>query len=272
MHPSGTTEESISAQFVAARLAGRGLAAYPGQQPVSLAQAYEIQDASIARISDAVAGWKVGRIFPPMSLEFGADRLAGPIFSRSIQLSERSQTDGQPCVGRTFTDGFGAAEAEFLFRVAHSPNAGQLQFSLDEAAAHIDRVYMGIEIASSPLPSINDLGPAVTVSDFGNNNGLIIGPEVADWRSSGFADWPVKLLVDNDCAGAGAAAAFPDGPIGSVRFLLELLAARGIALPAGSWISTGAITGVHPVRAGQTVEALFAGKFSIGCVIGAVLG
>lgn len=261
------TDEDTAAQFVSARLAGRGIAAYPGRLPASLAQAYAIQDAGIARTADTVGGWKVGRIFPPMSLEFGADRLAGPIFTRAIQHANSSQMESGICVGRTFADGFGAAEAEFLLHVAMPPPVGQMRFSLDEAADIIDRVHVGIEIASSPLPSINDLGPAVTASDFGNNNGLIVGSEIPDWRASDFCNWPVKLLVDNACVGEGSAAAFPDGAIGSVRFLLELLARRGIGLPAGSWISSGAITGVHPVGAGQTVEALFAGQYSTRCVI-----
>src|SRR3546814_7772641 len=65
-----------------------------------------------------------------------------------------------------------------------------------EATAHIDMVHLGIEIASSPLPTINDLGPTVTISDFGNNNGLVIGPAIADWRGADIADWPVSLLIN----------------------------------------------------------------------------
>lgn len=272
MPPSVISDDDIASQFVSARLAGQGLAAYPGQPPESLEQAYKIQDAGISRMPDTVGGWKVGRVFPPASLEFGADRLAGPIFSRSIQFAAGNQSTGTGCVGRTYLSGFGAAEAEYLLHVGTMPKQGQRNFSLEEAAAIIDRVYVGIEIASSPLPTINDLGPAVTVSDFGNNNGLVIGPEIPDWRESGFADWPVKLFIDQACVGQGMATSFPDGPLGSVRFLLELLGRRGIVLPTGSWISSGAITGVHPVRKGQAVEAHFADRYITGCLIGSVAG
>src|SRR3546814_5616235 len=91
-----------------------------------------------------------------------------------------------------FADGFAAAEAEFLLRVGTPPPADQKRFTTEEATAHIDMVHLGIEIASSPLPTINDLGPTVTISDFGNNNGLVIGPAIADWRGADIADWPVR--------------------------------------------------------------------------------
>ena len=66
---------------------------------------------------------------------------------------------------------------------------------LAEAADLIGAVHAGIEVASSPLGRINELGPIAVISDFGNNNGLVIGPEIAGWRTSGFEDWEV---VDDD--------------------------------------------------------------------------
>ena len=60
-----------------------------------------------------------------------------------------------------------------------------------------------------------------------------------------------------------------DGAIGAVRFLLELLGGRGIAMPAGTWITTGAITGVHMVVPGQRVKARFGQSHTIGCRIAA---
>src|SRR3546814_1847543 len=78
-------------------------------------------------------------------------------------------------------------------RVGTPPPADQKRFTTEEATAHIDMVHLGIEIASSPLPTINDLGPTVTISDFGNNNGLVIGPAIADWRGADIAYSPVSL-------------------------------------------------------------------------------
>ncbi len=263
MHPADFAEQDIAARFVAARRAGASLAAFPGSIPATLADAYRVQDAGIARVNDSVGGWKVGRILPPQSTQFGADRLAGPIFSRSIQHAAA----GLSSTGSIYAGGFGAAEAELLLRLGRAPAPGQSKFTLEEAAALIDAVHVGLEIASSPLATINELGPPVIISDFGNNNGLIIGPEIANWASRNIADLPVAMLIDGIQVGRGSAAVFTDGPIGSVRFLLELMAQRGISLAPGTWISSGAITGVHDVKGSQRIEARFGDGLSIGCTI-----
>lgn len=250
---------AIAGRFLAARRAATGLGRYPGEFPASLDHAYRIQDEAIAAWGRPVIGWKVGRVNPPLAAELGADRLAGPIFS------QREAGPGEAPDMPVFAEGFAAGEAEFLLRVAAAPPPGQTRFTLDEAAGLIDAVHVGIEVASSPLAAINEIGPIAVVSDFGNNNGLVVGPEVPHWRSSGFEDWTVTLEIDGVEAGRGAASAFPDGAIGSVRFLFELMAERQIALQPGQWISTGAVGGVHAARAGQLVEARFGELTPVHC-------
>jgi 2-keto-4-pentenoate hydratase len=250
---------AIAGRFLAARRAAEGLGYYPGDLPASLEAAYRIQDEAIDRWNKTVIGWKVGRVNPPLSDQLGADRLVGPIFD------ERRAREGETPEMPVFAQGFAAGEAEFLLRIGAAPPPGKTRFTLEEAMAAIDAVHVGIEIASSPLAAINEIGPIAVVSDFGNNNGLVVGPEVTDWRSSGFEEWAVTLEIDGVEAGRGSASAFPDGAIGSVRFLFELMAARSIALRPGQWISTGAVGGVHAARAGQTVEARFGSLPPVRC-------
>jgi len=253
---------AIAARFLAARRQAGGLDSYPGDFPRTLDEAYAVQDAAIAAWARPVLGWKVGRINPPLAERFGTDRLTGPIFA-----VERAGAGGEGPAMPVFADGFAAGEAEFLLRIGRAPAAGQLRFTLEESADLIESVHVGIEIASSPLGSINQLGPIAVVSDFGNNNGLVVGPEIPDWRSSGFEDWLVTTLVDGAEAGSGRASAFPDGAIGAARFLFELMAKRGIALAPGQWISSGAVGGVHDARPGQRVEARFADRYTVACVL-----
>lgn len=266
MQPIAITEEKIAARFVAARAAGASLQNFPGDIPTTLADAYRVQDIAIAHIAGDIGGWKVGRISSPLAEQYGSDRLAGPIFKKSIHVA----SPAVPQTGLVFSGGFGAVEAEFLFRIGAAPRVGQTKFSVEEAARLVDRVHVGIEIASSPLATINYLGPPVIISDFGNNNGLIVGSEINSWQTCGFADWNVITLIDGAEAGHGAASAFQDGPIGSVRFLLELLAQRGISLQPETWVSTGAISGVHNVVAGQIVEARFGSDMHVTCTVAAV--
>lgn len=257
-------QQAIEQAFVTARRAARGLAEYPGALPATLDEAYAIQDSAIALSNDAIAGWKVGRINPPLDAKLGSNRLAGPIFA--VRMS-----DGPSPAMPVFADGFAAAEAEFLLRIGAAPDPAKRSYSHDEALALIDAVHIGMEIASSPFPGINALGPLVTISDFGNNHGLVIGAGIPDWRDLAFIDWPVRLAIDGEEAGAATAATMLDGPIGAARFLFECMAARGIALRAGQWISSGAVTGVHPVRPGQTVTAHFNNLTPVSCTIDAAI-
>jgi len=256
---TGDDSTAIAERFLAARRSASGLEEYPGTFPTTLDQAYEIQDRAIASWGEKVIGWKVGRVMPPYSERLGADRLAGPIFAA------REAASGETAQMPVFARGFAAGEAEFLLRIGATPPAGKTSFTLAETADLIDSVHVGIEIASSPLPTINALGPVAVVSDFGNNNGLLIGPRVDDWRGSGFEDWSVTLSIDGAEVGRGTAASFPDGALGSARFLFELMARRGIRLEPGQWISSGAVGGVHDGRVGQTVEARFGDNYVVRC-------
>ncbi len=253
--------DAIAEAFVTARRTAAGLPDYPGTPPASLTDAYAIQDRALALTGGKVAGWKVGRINPPLDGQLGTNRLAGPIFADSVR-DGRGASPAMP----VFADGFAAAEAEFLLRIARAPDPAKTSYTMDEAADLIDAVHVGIEVASSPFPGINALGPLVTISDFGNNHGLVIGDPIPDWRSLDFLDWPVTLLIDGAQAGAATARAMLDGPIGAARFLFESTAARGVALEAGQWISSGAVTGVHEVTVGATVTATFK-EMRVSCSI-----
>jgi 2-keto-4-pentenoate hydratase len=252
----------IAHRFVQARRSPHALPDYPGARPLDLDTGYAIQDHAILAYAEPIVGWKVGKVPPEHVDHFAAVRLAGPIFTSRVRTGDAASLD-MPI----FAGGFGAAESEFLLRLSADAPTGKATWSMEEAADLIGAVHVGIEIASSPFPGINEHGPAVTVSDFGNNNGLIVGPEIPDWRNSGFEHWPVETLLDSELVGRATTADMLDGAVGAVRFLLELLAQRRIAAPAGLWVSTGAVTGVHPVRIGQHVTSRFGDDYQMECTI-----
>jgi 2-keto-4-pentenoate hydratase len=247
--------------FVEARRAGRAIAAYPGDRPPDLAQAYRVQDLAIGLWQREIGGWKVGRINAPDDRRFGVNRLAGPIFTDTIVDAAL----GDPIVP-VFADGFAAGEAEFLLRLS-VPAGAALPQDDAETLGWIDEVRIGIEIASSPYPGINEDGPCVTVSDQGNNAGLVLGGTVPRERWNDLEAIEVETLVGEDVVGRANAASMLDGPLGAVRFLLRNLDERGIAPRSGWWVSSGAVTGVHPIRPGDRLSARFAGVGEVGCWI-----
>jgi 2-keto-4-pentenoate hydratase len=247
--------------FVEARRAGRAIAAYPGDRPFDLAQAYRVQDLAISLWQRDIGGWKVGRINSPEDQRLGANRLAGPIFADTIVDGTR----GDPVLP-VFADGFAAGEAEFLLRLS-IPAGRDLPRDDDETLGWIGEVRIGVEIASSPYPGINDDGACVTVSDQGNNAGLVLGDTVPRERWGDLEAIEVETRVGERIVGRANAATMLDGPLGAVRFLLRNLGERGIEPRSGWWVSSGAVTGVHPVRPGDRLSARFEGVGEIGCRI-----
>ena len=120
----------------------------------------------------------------------------------------------------------------------------------------VKSMHIGVEVASSPLATLNDIGPGAVISDFGNNWGVVVGAEIPDWRERETID--VETFIDGTSVGTGKVAIKP-GPLGALAFTLNKRAQHGAVLKAGDVISTGMITGVHDIRAGQQSRHVFAG-------------
>ncbi len=245
-------QKTISKAFIEARLTAAGLATYPGQLPTSIEDGYAVQDASISAWPVAVAGWKIGLVPPSFRDAVGAERLVGPIFANLIEGHAPGQGHDMP----VFADGFAAIEAEFIYVLAKPVPVGR-EITPDFVRDVAGRLHVGVEIASSPFPGINDLGPICVVTDFGNNFGLIVGPEVQNWQDCQWTDLPARVSINGKDVGATTAAALPGGPLGALEFILHLMQERGIELPAGSHISTGAVTGVHQAEVGDASQVSF---------------
>jgi 2-keto-4-pentenoate hydratase len=229
---------------------------FPGKMPDTMARAYAIQAASIARWPDSVAGWKVGMLSPQDQGRYSAERLVGPIFRSQIH----EVSAGSRIVMPIYVGGFAALEAEFIFRLGKTVSPENRQFSDDELAELVAALHVGAEIASSPMAEINNLGPTVVAADFGNNAGLLLGPEIPDWQAGSPEHWRARVIVDGDIVGDASAASIPGGPLAALRFAISVAAMRGIELPAGTLVSTGAATGIHDVEATSVSRVEF-GEF-----------
>jgi 2-keto-4-pentenoate hydratase len=253
----------IAVGFVRARRAAKPLPHYPGVVPGDSVSAYAVQESAIELWPDQVAGWKVARIapnWPPGSEgKFPEPRLNGPAFSRNIHIAN----EGLP-VCPVFEGGFAAVETEVVIRVGRDAPADKTQWTLAEAMAYVGAVHIGIEVASSPLATLNDLGAGAVISDFGNNWGIVVGKEIPNWRD--IVSIECEAFIDGVSVGARPVS-MEQGPLDAFAFTLGKCAARGRPLRAGMWITTGMITGVHDIRIGQQSRHVFAGFGEVGCRI-----
>jgi 2-keto-4-pentenoate hydratase len=250
----------IAHAFVGARQEGRALPDFPGEIPPDLVTAYRVQDQAIGLWDDQVVGWKVGYIAAERRDSSGDDRLLGPIFARRLWNATGGTVDIPVFVG-----GFGAVEAEFVIQLLEDAPADKLHWTAEEAEALPARLFYGVEVASSPLATINKLGPRVVVSDFGNNNGLVLGAEIPDWTALDDADLRAETRIDGEVVGTGGATLLPGGLRTAYAFALARSAQRGRPLKAGDLIASGNATGIHDIAVGQQALIRFAGYGDITC-------
>lgn len=257
--PSDDTSGIVDA-FLDARRNGRSLPDFPGAIPDDLEAAYAVQDQAIARWADPVVGWKVGYIAAEKRDASGDDRLLGPVFRSRLQQADTATAF------EIFDGGFGAIEAEYVLRLDADAPADRTDWTPEDAAALPSTLFIGLEVASSPLATINQLGPRVVVSDFGNNNGLVVGGEIADWTALDETTLTAESWIDDARVGAGGATTLPGGLRAAYAFALARSARRGRPLKAGDLIATGNATGIHDILPGQRARVVFAGHGEIALV------
>ncbi|MBF6025284.1 2-keto-4-pentenoate hydratase [Lysobacter niastensis] len=250
---AASASASIARRLVTARRQAQALPEYPGMLPRTLDEGYACQDAAIALWGRPVVGWKVGRIPADWEAKLGEERLVGPVFEGAVQQP------GTGSGGRfaVIPGGFAAVEAEFVFRLGADAPPDKTRYTTDEAAALVDVLLVGVELAGSPLPLINVLGPPIVVSDFGNNAGMILGAEIRDWRGRDEAALLCETFIDGVSVGLGSAASISGGLLSALAFALSRCASRGYPLKAGMLVTTGAATGIHDIVAGQRARVSF---------------
>lgn len=258
MRSNSANTEKVAEAFTQARLNIEKISEYPGDVPQTLEEAYAIQDAAIKRWPHKIAGWKIGGIGGELAVKFNETKLAGPVYENQIYYSESARLD-MP----VFAEGFAAIEPEIVMFVKSDAPADKLDYTMEEAQAYVGAVHIGVEIASSPFPEINNMGALVTISDFGNNNGLIVGPEITNYDETQLGNWDVETIINGKSMGVTS----PPGPLVSFRFVLQNAARRGMPLKKGMAITTGAITGVHQAYSGDTSEIKCTGVADINLAL-----
>lgn len=250
---------AVAERLLRARAAATPLADYPGRLPTDLDTAYRCQDAAIARWDDRIVGWKVGGISGDWQATLGESRLVGPTFARDLRFADADAEVAFP----VFEGGFAAVEAEIVFRMAVDQPL-RADTTADEALAMVDAVFAGVETAGSPMARINELGPTAVVSDFGNNFGLIVGAELS---MEALLREPIRCdtLIDGEVVGEYVLQNGLQGPADALAFAMRRLAQRHWPLRRGDFITTGALTGIHDIRAGQRAIIRFENVRPIVC-------
>ena len=256
----------VASAFVAARAAAQGLAQWPGALPATLEEAYALQRQTQLLWDEAAGGVKVGRVLNEWTQRLGVDRFIGPVDSTAIRIAP----DAGEAIFPVISGGTALLECEIVVVLGtDAPDGtalGGAPLSVEAALKLIGGMNIGIEVAGSPMVDINTLGPLASIACFGNNNGAIVGRDIRDWRHLDLTSLACTAWIDGAIVGQGDTARLPGGIGAALAFACTQAARISAPLRRGDIVCTGALTGMHPIAAGQRAKVDFGALGSIQCI------
>jgi len=213
--------------------------------PISLAQAYEIQQLSIQQRfnrGEKLVGYKMGFTSRAKMLQMGVDDLIWGRLTDAMQIEEGQEIDLTKYVHPR-------AEPEIAF-LLNKPLSGKV--SREEALAAVEAIAPAIEVIDSRYQnfkfSLEDV-----VADNSSSSGFVIGA----WQSknSNIDGLAMHLKVNDEVVASGSSNDILDHPINSLVEAARCIGAAGEELKAGQIILAGAATAAVALEANQTISA-----------------
>ena len=215
--------------------------------PESASLAYEAQESLCELIESPVIGWKVGATGPASQAKLGVRApICGPVFERT--LLEPGSTV-QVC---DFHHQPGL-ESEFAFTLGVTIRPGGPTMNAARAREIVSAVHPAIELVCSRFTNNFDVDPALLVADGALHGALVVGSGSKPETVPSLSTHELRTLVDGVEIASGNGAEVLGDPYESLAWLCNHLNRRGVALPAGSVITTGAATGLHMTSSDQAV-------------------
>ncbi len=232
----------MDAARLAAAFRGAGPVSALHRPPRTVAEGYALQDAVRAELGRAVIGWK---------LDYSARTAGGSEAPTVAPLMEGMVVPAETMFG---AHTFYAPEvgAEIVLETGRAL-AGPRR--MEEVIAALRGMRIAADIADTRYADKAAMDTPALIGDLGGAGALVIGPlfDLGELHGA-LTTAPTVRLGDGSMAAALPRELRPN-PIEAVAFLTGFLAERGLDLPAGSLVATGAQS--VPTRSS-------AGKIAIG--------
>jgi 2-keto-4-pentenoate hydratase len=258
--PPCETTEAVSVAEQAARLLREArrtrqpIEALPNRlKPLNLSEAYAIQRAFVAASGARPVGYKVGLTSKRAQQMLNADApvwgtvLEGMFFDAPATLSARDFV-------------FCAVEPEVAVVLGSDLPARDRAYTVEEVAQATARIHPAMEVVTSAYGEAwTRVGLFGLAADNGVHGCLVLGEALEDWRGLDLAGLKVEVDVDGKFHSDGKGENALGGAMQVVAWLANALPAEDLHLKAGDVITTGVVTGVPFLQAGQKAEARFEG-------------
>jgi 2-keto-4-pentenoate hydratase len=209
-------------------------------RPQSDADAYQIQDAVVRQLGEAIGGWKVGAGSPTTAA------FCAPIYARMIRPSPASY-------GATELRLIGI-EAEIAFRLDRDLPVRAAAYDRAEVTAGVS-LHPAIEVVDSRYADFRSLDRASILADNFSNGGLVYGAAVPDWQAMDLRNTRMTVTEDGEPFAESGGGAARD-PIAALVEFANLMNGRG-GTSAGAIVTTGSWTGMVFTRRGARIVADF---------------
>jgi 2-keto-4-pentenoate hydratase len=125
--------------------------------------------------------------------------------------------------------------------------------------------HVVFELCQSRLADPGKQPRHVMLADCIANAGLVIGSEIADWRTRDLKERPGRLLVDGRVHVEGRSV----DPVGALLLLLPALSSRGKRLVAGQTVITGSLIGMNWLTGRHHLKGVIDGCGEVAAGLGA---
>ncbi len=250
--------EAAARALIDARQKGRQISSLPGFiLPMSMADAYLVQDAIIERNSKSLSGWKVGATSAAVMKRFNTtEPFSGPMFTNQMHSSPTNlKLPSHEILG---------VEAEFSFWMTSELPPRDAPYQKNEVLSAIGGIAASIEVVASRLKNASEYGISAITADHGVNFEWVRGNTEINWRALDLTDHEVRLLINDNEVATGIGGDVLGCPLNALVWLTNHLSKRGHVLTADTWVSSGSCTNITPVCANDCVVADFG---TLGTVI-----
>lgn len=238
--------DAAAARLLAARASGRTLDLLLSEQvPLSLEDAYAVQDAMTARrlaAGETVVGWKLGYTSTAMREQMGiAEPNRGPLTS-SMLLPNGGEAPGNALQPRV--------EPEIGLRLARpvTPGAG-----IEEVLDSCTEAFACLEIVDSVWTGYR-FTLADNTADGSSAAWVVVGPTLP---LDELADLSVRLQVGSGPVATASGSDAGGHPALGVAWLARQLADHPRGLREGDLVITGGLTAAAPLAPGAVASATF---------------
>jgi 2-keto-4-pentenoate hydratase len=228
---------ALADKLVAARRLGRRIALEKHELPQDFEEGFAVQERVVETLGSPIIGWKVMQV--PQ----------GPVIYAPLLEAGRVADGGSWEVAGGEAAGI---ELEVAFRMGDDVRAAAGgQQALDAIAS----AHVVFELCQSRIADPEHRPRHVMLADCIANAGIVVGAEIADWRTRDLSARPGRLLVDDRVHVQGRSS----DPKAALQLLAPALELRGRRLRAGEIVITGSVIGMNWLTGHHALQGIIEG-------------